>query len=438
MRLLRSQNRIVVSSLPLISVGGAGGPAIAGGWGVAPRAGAGRGGADDSGQVARLLICFEVVRHGPQVSDLPHPRLHLGQPDHRPDPGRGQVPAVGGECQGMDRAVEITLGEDLARGRLPVLIVGPAPEQDPPVAVPADELSVRTGPDPDAGDVGRRRIPEGHRGRLHRSSNPAEVPELRLFFESPPVASRWPSLEKLSEKAGWSRAGSVIRCVSRPPAVSQTQTRGPWNLREDRPADPRRGKSVSAVSEASTAKFWYFSLSEAVRNRPLSIVQQVEFGVVLGRADDAAVEVVADCAGSACGSRESAEPSDRRNRLDDSVEIAVFEAVVEDVRRPAAGRLGLVAGLDRADDDVGRSRARICSWATRLVPSAIASIEITAATPKTMPSTVKPDRSLCSSRLFIPSLTRARCVPCYPLQCVNSSLGRPSSASCGVSISASH
>ena len=49
-------------------------------------------------------------------------------------------------------------------------------------------------------------------------------------------------------------------------------------------------------------------------------------------------------------------------------------------------------------------KARICSWASRLVPSAIASIEITAATPKTMPSTVSPDRSLCSSRLFIPSL----------------------------------
>ena len=55
--------------------------------------------------------------------------------------------------------------------------------------------------------------------------------------------------------------------------------------------------------------------------------------------------------------------------------------------------------------------ARICSWASRLVPSAIASIEITAATPKTMPSTVSPDRSLCSSRLFIPSLSARQMRP---------------------------
>ena len=45
----------------------------------------------------------------------------------------------------------------------------------------------------------------------------------------------------------------------------------------------------------------------------------------------------------------------------------------------------------------------IRSWASRLEPSPTASIEITAATPKTMPSTVSPERSLCSSRLFIPS-----------------------------------
>ena len=56
-------------------------------------------------------------------------------------------------------------------------------------------------------------------------------------------------------------------------------------------------------------------------------------------------------------------------------------------------------------------RARICSWAARLVPSAIASIEITAATPKTMPSTVSPDRSLCSKRLFIPSLSARQMRP---------------------------
>jgi hypothetical protein len=43
-------------------------------------------------------------------------------------------------------------------------------------------------------------------------------------------------------------------------------------------------------------------------------------------------------------------------------------------------------------------------WALRLEPSPTASIEITAATPKTMPSTVRPERSLWSNRLFIPSI----------------------------------
>ena len=43
------------------------------------------------------------------------------------------------------------------------------------------------------------------------------------------------------------------------------------------------------------------------------------------------------------------------------------------------------------------------SWASRLDPSPTASIEMTAATPKTIPSTVRPERSLWSSRLFMPS-----------------------------------
>src|SRR3954452_15252703 len=42
-------------------------------------------------------------------------------------------------------------------------------------------------------------------------------------------------------------------------------------------------------------------------------------------------------------------------------------------------------------------------WASRLDPSPTASIEITAATPKTMPRTVSPERSLCRSKLFSPS-----------------------------------
>src|SRR3954471_5875484 len=44
-------------------------------------------------------------------------------------------------------------------------------------------------------------------------------------------------------------------------------------------------------------------------------------------------------------------------------------------------------------------------WASRLDPSPTASIEITAATPKTMPSTVRPERSLWSTKLFMPSFT---------------------------------
>src|SRR5271157_206020 len=56
-------------------------------------------------------------------------------------------------------------------------------------------------------------------------------------------------------------------------------------------------------------------------------------------------------------------------------------------------------------------RARMRSWASRLDPSAIASIEMTAATPKTIPSTVRPERSLCKSRLFMPSLSARQMRP---------------------------
>src|SRR5579885_280175 len=60
------------------------------------------------------------------------------------------------------------------------------------------------------------------------------------------------------------------------------------------------------------------------------------------------------------------------------------------------------------------TRAWICCCASRLVPSAMASIEITAATPKTMPSTVRPDRSLCSKRLFIPNFRPRQMRPMAP------------------------
>jgi len=46
------------------------------------------------------------------------------------------------------------------------------------------------------------------------------------WVESPAATSSLPSLEKLREKAGWSRTASVIQWVSKPVAVSQTQTRG--------------------------------------------------------------------------------------------------------------------------------------------------------------------------------------------------------------------
>ena len=48
---------------------------------------------------------------------------------------------------------------------------------------------------------------------------------------------------------------------------------------------------------------------------------------------------------------------------------------------------------------------RICSNASRLEPSPIASIEMTEPTPNTTPSTVSKLRSLCSRRFLIPTLT---------------------------------
>jgi hypothetical protein len=45
----------------------------------------------------------------------------------------------------------------------------------------------------------------------------------------------------------------------------------------------------------------------------------------------------------------------------------------------------------------------ICRWASWLIPSPIASSQITLETPMKIPSTVKSDRSGCKSRLFIPS-----------------------------------
>src|SRR4051794_19750369 len=70
--------------------------------------------------------------------------------------------------------------------------------------------------------------------------------------------------------------------------------------------------------------------------------------------------------------------------------------------------------------------AWIRSWASRLVPSPTASIEITAATPKTIPRTVRPERSLCSSRLFIPSFRprQMRLIAASLLFCLGRAAGR--------------
>ena len=133
---------------------------------------------------------------------------------------------------------------------------------------------------------------------------------------------------------------------------------------------------------------------------PFLHLEQVEVGVVFGGADHAAVEVVAAAADLLADLPDRQHLADGGDRLDDPVEVAVFQPVVQDHRaagcrpRPAASSLGLTERMMM----LVAPRARICSRATRLVPSAIASIEMTAATPKTMPSTVRPDRSLCKQQ----------------------------------------
>src|SRR5581483_3713656 len=116
----------------------------------------------------------------------------------------------------MDRAVEEALREDLTRGLLPALTVGPAPEQDSPVAVTGDHLSVRTGSDPDAGDVRRCRITEGHDGRRDRSRAPAEVPELGLLRI--PRGRELPAVAREAQREGRMVLGRVVDPVREPPA----------------------------------------------------------------------------------------------------------------------------------------------------------------------------------------------------------------------------
>src|SRR3954463_8994648 len=64
--------------------------------------------------------------------------------------------------------------------------------------------------------------------------------------------------------------------------------------------------------------------------------------------------------------------------------------------------------------------AWIRSCASRLEPSPTASIEITAATPKTIPSTVSPERSLCNRRLFIPDFKPRQIRPIEVLSAIDS------------------
>src|SRR6267143_6610874 len=55
-------------------------------------------------------------------------------------------------------------------------------------------------------------------------------------------------------------------------------------------------------------------------------------------------------------------------------------------------------------------RVLICSWASKLAPSPMASIAITEQTPNTIPSTVSSDRRRCSQRLFTPRrIVRLNC-----------------------------
>ena len=49
----------------------------------------------------------------PKIAELADSGLHLSQPDHGPVTHRRQIPTLGSEGEGVDRAVEITLGEDL-------------------------------------------------------------------------------------------------------------------------------------------------------------------------------------------------------------------------------------------------------------------------------------------------------------------------------------
>ena len=53
-------------------------------------------------------------------------------------------------------------------------------------------------------------------------------------------------------------------------------------------------------------------------------------------------------------------------------------------------------------------RLSICSCAFRLIPSPMASSQITLATPMKIPSTVSSERNGCKSRLLIPSCQARR------------------------------
>ena len=69
-------------------------------------------------------------------------------------------------------------------------------------------------------------------------------------------------------------------------------------------------------------------------------LQQVELGVVVRRADDAAVEVVIEAADLLADLADRQRLLDRRHGGHDPVVVVVLQPVVEDPRGPAAGRPG--------------------------------------------------------------------------------------------------
>jgi len=78
----------------------------------------------------------------------------------------------------------------------------------------------------------------------------------------------------------------------------------------------------------------------------------------------------------------------------DAPDVGVRQTVLQDVALAALFRdFLLFRGLDATQDDILAARFLICSCASKLAPSPIASMAITEQTPNTMPRTVNSERS---------------------------------------------